>query len=223
MKMFRAGLSCLLIASTACGSDAATGTDVQLDALPVTAATVVAAVEFMTSVPIPVVADCTGTPAINCTGGTAGATIPVPFTHTTPTAVQTAPGVFTFGTDITISSAPTIPISTSVVNCSLGINTTAGTSQTVHLGGTATFTSFRNDGVTDELAIAPDLTGVESADVSISGGSICSALGGVQGMMINSLLTSFDQLAGQLCGAPGPALFETCPVPSRATRYRISR
>lgn len=223
MKTARAGVICLLIASTACGSDDATGTDVVLDALPVTEATVVAAVQLMTALPLPVVASCAGNPTINCSGGVPGATISIPFTHTTPTATLVSPGVYSFGTDITINSAPGIPLTYTGVGCTVGVNTTAGSSQTVHLGGTATFSSYNDNGVTDELDITPELTGVEAADMTISGGTGCSLFTAFSGMFVNSFVSSFDQLAGQLCGAPGPTLLVPCSEVAATAKYGRNR
>lgn len=211
MKRSITPIAGILLVSAACGSDNATGT-AQLEALPVTAATVQAAVELMTALPIPVTAQCTGNPTLNCVGGTAGATISIPISHSTPTVVQTSPGHYTFGTDITISSAPAIPITYSGVNCNIVINTTAGTSSTVHLGGSASFASHTNDGVMNRLDIAPTLTGVEDADVSVTGGTGCDLGTFFNSMIIDSFVTQFEQTSGQLCGAPGPTLFEACPV-----------
>jgi hypothetical protein len=222
MKKTFLAVSCLSLVCAACGSDKATGV-AQFEALPVTAATVQAAVELMTAVPIPVLAQCTGDPTINCVGGTAGAALSIPLTHTTPVVVQTSPGHYTFGTDLTINSAPAIPFTYTGVSCNITINTTAGTSPTVHLGGTATFASQTNNGVLNRLDIAPTLTGAEDADITVGGGTLCNFGTFFNTMLIDSFVTQFEQLGGQLCGAPGPTLFESCPETTFTTYSRRKR
>lgn len=212
------GITGFVLASAGCGSDS-TGVSAKLEALPVAAATVQAAVDLMTASPIAVPTNCGSSPSINCFGGSAGTALSLPVSHTTPIVVQVSPGVYTFGTDLTINSATNIPVTYSGVNCGIVLNTTSGTSPTVHLAGTATFTSNSSDNVLNRLDIVPVLSGVESADIGITGGPLCSFGSIFQAMVVDMMVQNFQSLGGRLCGTPGPTLLGPCPEPARSPEH----
>lgn len=215
-KLALLGAGCVL-AVPGCGSDGGTDPVPKLEALPVAASTVQAAVDFMMASPVTLPTTCSGGIQVNCPGGVPAATsISLPVTHTTPTVVQVSPGVYTFNTDFTINSAVAIPISYAGVSCNVLVNTTQGTNATVHVTGTGTFATNPTTGV-NFLTMHPTVTGIEAADLAMGSGSdfLCATVPIPSSVITDMVNTTLTDVAARLCGAPGPALFVRCPDPGQ--------
>ena len=209
----------ITISLLGCGGDSGTDPLPQLESLPADAVTVQAAVDFVLHSPMIVPSNCSGSPTINCVGGVPGAQIALPVSHTTPTVTELAPGIYTFATDVTLNSNQAVPFTYSGTNCTVTINTSQGTSPTVHVSGTATFLENESTGKT-YLSIEPTVTGLEEADVAVGGESLCTLSSGFKGPIIESVLQSIEEKGGQLCGAPGPPLFVDCAATTLTQRSR---
>lgn len=206
-----AGFLTVIVAGiVACGgSDAVDPTQGPLEALPVTSETVIAAVELLSKGPLTLPSTCEGSPAINCSGGVAGNPMRFSVTRGPVTATEAGPNQFTFATDVVIASLENGSVTMSGVTCSVGVNTALGTSQTVHIAGTASFVFNNTTGLRSRLHLESEMSGLEDADVSVAGSFGCDIASFFKPVMLTSLS---EQLAtgGDVCGAPGPALLKVC-------------
>ena len=196
----------LATVAAGCGSKSATAPLT----LPVTSATVQSAVDLFTTGTLHVPPSCGTSPSIDCPGGTAGTPIPVTVTRGATTIAQTAPDVFGYDVDLAIATGSAIPVSYQGVDCTVAVNTAAGASPTVHVAGTATFSSQTPGGSIDRLDLTIALTGLEATDVTFSGGTLCQManFGGLSffgGIVTNA----FEGVASHLCAGAGGQL-TTC-------------
>ncbi len=204
-----------LLATGGCGGGGTEPVRKTLEALPVTAATVHAAVEFVTKSPSVVPPTCSGTVIINCPGGTPGANVSVAIARSNLTVTEvpvSLPRMFNFSVDLAITSLQDIPAIVQGLSCGVAISTANGPSPTVHVTGSATFPTNPTTGITDRVVLSPTVTGIEEADLTLNGGLSCSLASGFKGLMIGSLTDAISRsTTGALCGAPGPALLFVCP------------
>lgn len=203
-------LSAVAIALYGCGGDSGTDVPAQLESLAVHPVTVQAAVDFILKSPMIVPTTCGGDPSINCPGGVAGAQLSLPLTHTAPTVAELSNRVYSFATDVAMNNATAIPFTYAGVSCNVTINTSQGASPTVHVSGTAT---FAQNPITNKtyLNIEPTVTGLEDADVALTGDFLCTTTAAsLKPAIIATVLTAIENQGGQLCGAPGPTLFIDC-------------
>jgi hypothetical protein len=204
-----AALSALVPAAVSCGGSDSTPTG--FDPLAETSATVEAAVNQYASGQIFIPANCGAQTPINCPGGTAAAPAPVNMTGSTPQVQQVTPETFNFQVDVAFATPADIPITILGAPCGLAINTAAGASPTVQIAGSATFGSHTQGGAINQVTLAvQSLTGLEAADIDITGGVTCQVANLSVGLFVNTLTASLQTAALRLCGAPGPALFVAC-------------
>lgn len=205
-----------------CGSDGGVE-PIALEALPVTAQTVEAAIEFRTAGPIEVPASCTGTVLVNCANGTPGSPVFASATPSNLTVMETAPGRYSFELDLAVTTLQSVPITYSGVGCTVAVNTAAGASPTIHVTGTAEFTSHTADEELNRIDLVADASGVETADFAIGGNALCGIGDFASSYAISFVSAAVGDWFGGLCGAPGPDLFMECPEPQRTVGTRRAR
>jgi hypothetical protein len=192
----------------------ATGAD-GLDSLPQTLATIQAAVDLMTTGQINVYGSCSANPAVNCANGSPGLPIPLALTRDSLSIVPGSPGIYNFAARVSVVSTMDIPFTYSGVACTMGLNTTPGTSPTIRVTGTATFgRQLPGDSINRIDITNVSTSGVENVDLSLQGGIGC-LLGNTPALNLayQVLNQAFADAAPHSCGAPGPALLEPCPPP----------
>ena len=203
MVLAEALLACVVIAG--CGDE---GPDpVVYEALPENQATAQAGIDFGTTGSLHISANC---PTINCPNGTPGATILVPISRATITVTPTGPRSFSFTAQVGGATTSDIPVNITNVQCGLDVDTSAGSSPTVTFTGTATFVTPPS-GSPNRLDVTIAASGIEDADLTLTGGTACAALNSSISFVVGALE---DYLGGTLhfCGAPGPTLLVECPV-----------
>jgi hypothetical protein len=195
----------ILFAAGGCGSSSPTAPA----SFPETSATVQLALNRFTTGTISVPASCGGSILINCPGGTAGSAVSVTLTRSGTTITQTAPDVFSYATDFGVVTQSPIVVSSNGTDCDVSVNTANGTASTVHLEGTATFSRQTVGGAINEIDFTTALTGVEAADVTITGPGACQVLAAnlvfVEGVLVSALTSQ----STRLCAGAG-GTFTTC-------------
>ena len=205
----------LLLSGTATCSKTPTG----LEVLPETAATVQAAVDLLTTGKLRVPPVC-GSPTIACPGGVADTSFYLTLTRDSlRIVVDTMPTVYGFVAQVEAVTTKPVPVTVSGINCTVGINTAASGKPTVGIAGRATFTSQTAGGPIDRLDVRLDsVTGLDAGDITLAGGTLCTigSFGAVAHLVVVNTFQYPTPL--HLCGAPGPVLFEPCPVAALAAR-----
>ena len=179
-----------------------TGTVVD-DSLPVTAATVVAAIDL---VPESLLLPC------NVVGGLAELEIGCPngsLLNIPRSNLVVLPATLpTFSYSLTVNISGSIPISSAFGSCTLTLGTRTG----IPVTGTATFSSSSSTGVPlNRLRLITDPISVQSLEFSG-----CGVLSGVLDQVATFVSGSLQPtitaiLSPQFCGAEGPELFGPCP------------
>ena len=166
------------------------------------AATVQAALNTYTTGAVSIPPYC-GTTGVNCPGGVAGSATKVDFTRSGLTITQAAPDSFAYAMDLAIATESPFTVSANGIDCGVAVNTAAGSSPTVHVAGTAIFTSQTMSGPINEVDLSTTLTGAESADLTMSGGSTCTALGTVSQYVAGAMLLALTNGTTRLCAGSG--------------------
>ena len=155
---------------------------------------------------------CAGTVPVNCPGGNLASPVYLNLTRSA-VAVALVPGTdrYDFSATLAAATATGIPITLPTVGaCTLNINSASGTSPTVVLTGSVTFASQTPNGPIDRLDFSNlAASGLENADVSITGGIGCTVAGLVTTILVAQIASILTQVPS-LCAAPGPALLEIC-------------
>ncbi len=186
--------------TAACGKSATSPSNATLTP---DAATVQAALNTYTTGTIAVPPNCASTVAINCPGGSAGGTSYVGITRSGLTITQAAADSFAYAMDLAVATQSPFTVSSNGVDCAVSVNTAAGTSPTVHLAGTATFTSRTVGGAIDEIDLTTALTGAEAADVSVTGPTACQILQSQASFFEGVMVSALTGGTTRLCAASG--------------------
>lgn len=209
-----AGTALLNGCSDRAGTNPARSGGEVLEALSVTSATVVAAVDFMTPDSVQVPVTCGGSFEVNCTGGTPGSPVWLRLVRVgVVTATSTGPATFSFTADYTVTSVQDIPVAGSGVSCGVDLNSGLGTSPTVTVNGTATFVSNTDDGVINRVDLTGSAEGLEEDDITLNGGFDCEVASAFQGAVVGLIEGMMDSSV-RLCGAAGAETFRECPAAS---------
>lgn len=206
--MAAVGSGWLLLATMGCGGSETTA--VVPPTLAVTQATVQSALDLFTTGTVGVPATCAGSVLIDCPGGNPGSPVPISLTRTASSIVQTGPGAFTYVVQLSVASQADIPVTISGVECGAAVNTAAGASPTVQIAGTAIFSSQTLGGPVDRLDLTQGLTGLETADVALNGGSACQLLNAGVALSAGLLTSAFSSAASHLCASSGAHMFVAC-------------
>jgi hypothetical protein len=205
--------------------DPADGCETSAELQPISfsgsAATLLAFFIFQGVDTVQVQPDCGSALAAACTGGTPSSPLPTMTADLNrragdPPRVEAVPDAADSRYDVTVRvrlrTDATIPITVPLgATCGLNVDTTAGVVPDVSL-------SFHDNVVApDGPTVVSDVTvsGLESADYSITGGIACQVAGGVPltslvDVLVHTL-TPWAARRGVFCGAPEPAYFQTCP------------
>ena len=190
------------------------------DPLATTSGTVLAALAQLT-VPQdwPVPGNCGAMPSINCVNGTSVTTYVHAAPVGTPAITQLTPLSFGFTLEMSVATVSPISISNlpppaNGTTCLGSLDTGSSGSPTMHVAGTAVFDSDPTVDPPNRITMTNvAFTGIEPTDVSFTGDAACVTL---MTQAASQFISLFEQqfavhLGGmQLCGAPGPGLFEAC-------------
>ncbi|HYK10508.1 MAG TPA: hypothetical protein VEV39_06895 [Gemmatimonadales bacterium] len=171
--------------------------------------------EFLTGSAFTVAANCGGTITVNCSGGVPGSPVAVTVVRE---SLAVAGNPVALQVDITarlaVSTTVDIPLEAAGIQCGLAVNTAAGSIPTVGLTAHLDFGRLENTGQgVDEVYVTNvTLTDLESADVSLNGGTLCSTIGAGASFYLSTLTGMFaDGLKGVFCAGSGSVPITTCP------------
>jgi hypothetical protein len=156
---------------------------------------------------------CSGDITIACPGGTPAD--PPPVVHVTGSNLgiqDLGNDTFAISLDVTLQTSD-IAISGSGINCSLAVDTSAGTYPNATLSGDVAFLANATTGVTDRIQTTnATLLQFEAADVTISGSHLCEAANALKSVGLSFVKAQLESyLDKTICRAPDPAIFEVCP------------
>jgi spore coat protein U-like protein len=160
-------------------------------------------------------ATCVGDPTIACPGGMPSN--PLPQVRVNASNVQTSPSIpdtWTGSATVAVSTLQAIPVTYSGVSCSATVDSANGASPTVAGTFTLSFLSYPTPGGTPNYIEVGNvhITGIESADVQLTGGLACDLLSTFSSVFIPLLQAQIESyVAGNLCGDGDPLLFIACP------------
>ncbi len=226
LRRGRSALCALIaIAFAACGgSSSETTAPKPKYTMPLTLATVSSAVDLLTTGTDTVPVQCTGTLLVDCPGGVAGPVVTISRVRVLDSIVTLAPGVqYTYSAYVTLTSTQDIPVSVpSVGDCGLHLDTSPGNSPTVRVFGGAYFRSSVQQGPLDELALTIGLDGLEAADISFTGGTVCQVANATISLYLAPIAAALQGgTTILLCAGSGPGRFVVCPnSPAAAERSR---
>lgn len=191
-----------------------------LETIPMTEATADAAADYLVggTRDVAVASSCGADPAIACVGGTPvepPAQVRVVGTDVVTTEVA-GQDRWDASATLAVTTPTSIPVSHSVAGtCQLAINTGNGASPTIALSTQLQFRSYPDPaGSKNNIAVAnTQLTGLEAADVSLTGSFACTLAGSFTSIVLDSLTSSLeDEIGGALCGDPESDSFIACPA-----------
>jgi hypothetical protein len=160
---------------------------------------------------------CTGDPTIACPGGVPSSPLPQVRVQASGVSSVQVPGTLEWDTSATldVSTLQAIPFTYSGVSCTVSVDTANGSVATIQGTFHMSFLSYPDPaGTTNYVAISSaNITGVETADVSVSGGVACSLLSTFASLFIPMLQTQLEAyIQGNVCGTADPAVFTACPA-----------
>ncbi len=198
------GAGALALAAAACGSS----TSPSAPTLSASSTTVQTALNTFTTGTVSIPAYC-GSFGINCPGGTAGAATPITVTRSNLSILPAGQDTFSYNADLALVTGSPFTVSYNGLDCQVAVNTAAGSFPTVHIAGTAAFSSTTTGGALNRVDLTSIVTGAEMADLTITGPAGCSAfqtVGAFAGLALQSALAS---QTAHFCAAAGGGL-TTC-------------
>lgn len=162
-------------------------------------------------------ANCESDPSIACPGGVPSDPLPQVHIEATNVAAVQVPSTtqWTLSAVLNVTTPTGIPVTYSGTECTLNIDSGLGTSPTFQASADLNFLSYPDPlGATNYIAVAnANITGVETADVILSGSLDCDLLNAFGSVFIPQLEEQIEAyLDGNICGAPDPEVFMECPV-----------
>ena len=161
-------------------------------------------------------ASCATDPTIACPNGSPSD--PLPQVRATGSNIQVTDagsGNWNVTADASVLTLQAIPVSSLGVACDLNVDTSAAGSPVVSVALTLQFSSYPDPGGETNVIYVHNvaLNGLDTGDISITGGLTCSLLNSYIGFFINSLTSQLESyLDGvAICGTADPNVFETCP------------
>ncbi|HET9853218.1 MAG TPA: hypothetical protein VFP56_12050 [Candidatus Limnocylindrales bacterium] len=189
-----------------------------LEALPATQENADAAAAYLlpASKDYDVPATCSGN-FVACTGGVPSNPLPQLQIQATNVASVQVPATTRWNTSATLGVATLQPIPATVsgVTCNITVNSANGAQTT--FAGTAdlNFQSYPDplDPTNYVAATNVNVTGVESADLSLTGGFACDFADAFKSSFIPQLVDQMEAyIAGNICGDPASTGFIPCPI-----------
>jgi hypothetical protein len=160
-------------------------------------------------------ATCSGDPTIACPGGSPSNPLPqVEVNATNVSTLAAGGGVWNGSATLDASTLQAIPVTYSGISCDISVHSANGSVPTLSATYTLTFQSYPTPGgPTNYIAVGNvNITGLEAADVQLTGGLSCDLLTAFISLYIPMFQNQIEAyLAGNLCGAPDPATFMACP------------
>jgi hypothetical protein len=162
-------------------------------------------------------ANCAGNPSIACPGGVPSN--PLPQVHIEASNVSTVQVAgtprWTMSSVLDVSTPTGIPVTYSGTSCTANVDSGLGASPTFQGSADLNFLSYPDPaGATNYISVAnANITGVETDDVTLTGGFSCTLLGAFASVFVPMLEDQIEAyLEGNICGAPEPAVFVQCPA-----------
>jgi hypothetical protein len=164
-----------------------------------------------------VAASCATDPSIACPGGVPSNPLPQVRVQASNVAAVQVPATNTWNVSavLDVDTLQAIPASSLGLNCIVTVNSGNGSSPTYGITGQLNFRSYPGPaGPTNFIAVDNvNVTGVEGADIGITGDLGCSILGAFSDLIISFLQDQLESyVQGNICGAPDPDVFMPCPV-----------
>jgi hypothetical protein len=162
-------------------------------------------------------ANCVSNPTVACPGGVPSDPLPQVRVEASNVSTLQVPGTNTWNMSAVLHvSTPTgIPVTYSGISCTANVDSALGASPTFSGTAALNFLSYPDPaGATNYVGVAnANITGVETADVSLTGSLSCSVLSTFGSVFIPMLEAQIEAyLEGNICGAPEPAVFMACPA-----------
>ncbi|HET7181293.1 MAG TPA: hypothetical protein VFI15_03585 [Candidatus Limnocylindrales bacterium] len=161
-------------------------------------------------------ATCTGDPVIACAGGVPSNPLPQVEVNATNVTTTAAGGdAWNGSATIDVSTLQAIPMTYSGVSCDVTVDSANGAVATLSGTYTMTFQSYPTPGgPTNYIAVGNvNVTGLESADIQLTGGFSCSLASAFISVYIPMFQDQMEAyLAGNVCLAPDAGGFIACPT-----------
>jgi hypothetical protein len=162
-------------------------------------------------------ANCAGNPSIACPGGVPSDPLPKVRVEASNVSTVQIPATARWNMSATLDvSTPTgIPVTYSGISCTANVDSGLGASPTFSGAAELSFASYPDPiGPTNYIAVAnANISGVETADVTLTGGFSCSLLSTFGSIFVPMLEDQIETyLEGNICGAPDPDIFMPCPA-----------
>ncbi len=162
-------------------------------------------------------ANCAGSPSIACPGGVPSSPLPQVHIEASNVSSVQVPATLRWqmSSVLDVSTPTGIPVTYSGINCTANVDSSLGSSPTFQGAADLNFVSYPNPGgPTNYIAVMnANITGVETADVTLTGGFSCSVLSTFASVFVPMLEDQIEAyLEGNICGAPEPAVFMQCPA-----------
>ena len=162
-------------------------------------------------------ANCASSPTIACPGGVPSNPLPkVQVDATNVSTVQVAGQLkWNMSAVLDVSTPTGIPVTYSGVSCTANVDSGLGASPTFSGTGELNFLSYPDpSGASNYVGVAnANITGVESADVSLTGSFSCTLLNTFGSLFIPMLEEQIEAyLEGNICGDPSSSGYIACPV-----------
>ena len=162
-------------------------------------------------------ANCAGDPSIACPGGVPSDPLPQVHIEASNVASVQVPATtrWTMTAVLDVSTPAGIPVTYSGTECTATVDSSLGVSPTFQASADLNFQSYPNPaGPTNFVGVAnANITGVETADVTLTGGFTCDLLSAFASVFVPMLEQQIEAyLEGNICGAPDPEVFMECPV-----------
>ena len=162
-------------------------------------------------------ANCASSPSIACPGGVPSNPLPQVRVEASGLSTIQVPGAprWEMSAVLDVSTPTGIPVTYSGISCTANVDSGQGASPTFSGTADLNFRSYPDpEGATNFIAVAnANITGVETADVTLTGSFSCTLLSSFGSVFIPMLEDQIETyLEGNICGAPESALYMACPV-----------
>jgi hypothetical protein len=163
-----------------------------------------------------IAASC-GVDTVACPGGVPSDPLPQVRVEASNVSTVQVPATtrWTMSAVLDVTTLDGIPVTIQGISCTVNVDSGLGSTPTFGASADLNFVSYPNPGgPTNYVGVAnANITGVETADVLITGGFSCDLAALFASSFIPQLEVQIEAyLEGNICGAPDPEVFMQCPV-----------
>lgn len=159
-------------------------------------------------------ANCSAT-SVACPGGVPSNPLPqVRIQASNVASTPVGPGHWASSANLAVATLQNIPVTISGVSCDVSVSSANGATSTFSGSADLTFQSYpTSGGPTNYIAVSnASITGVETADITLTGSFSCQLADAFKGAFIPTLTDQISAyIEGNVCGTPDPAVFVACP------------